>query len=365
MKLTRRKSLLINLALMASSLLVCLGGLEVAAWAWERGQAQGPYAWELVASRRIQLDRFETPGAGYTLMQPGETYTWQGIPVQINAQGLRGPAVDLEKPPGTYRILNLGDSVVFGWGVRYEDTYGYRLQELLKQRYDSEQATYQVINAGAPGWNMENILAYLQAEGLAYQPDLILLNVTLVNDVYGGSALKTSGEPLLDRLRDHTYFWPFLSVQYRLLEVCLGQRGAMPVLNPPPEATAYFPLQEDDPQWDVIWGPIRDMALLADEHESEFLLIVLPTAFQVEDTDYSEVPQQVLRRRAGEAGIELLDLLPVFREACRQAPPAESCGPGGRYLWADMWMHPSALGHRLMAEYILNVLEEEKGEKSQ
>ena len=95
MKLTRRKSLIINLVLMMSSLLVCLGGLEAVAWAWERSQAQGPYAWELVASRRIQLDRFETPGAGYTLMHPGEAYTWQGIPVQINSQGLRGPAVGL------------------------------------------------------------------------------------------------------------------------------------------------------------------------------------------------------------------------------------------------------------------------------
>ena len=34
---------------------------------------------------------------------------------------------------------------------------------------------YEVINAGVPGWNLENELAYLQAEGLKYEPDLILL----------------------------------------------------------------------------------------------------------------------------------------------------------------------------------------------
>lgn len=54
-----------------------------------------------------------------------------------------------------------------------------------------------------------------------------------------------------------------------------------------------------------------------------------------------------------------LDLLPVFREACQEAPPGEICGPEGRYLWAEMWMHPSALGHRLMAKRILTVLQEE------
>jgi hypothetical protein len=357
-KLTRRKSFLINLVLMVGSSLCFLGGLEAVGWCSERKNAQGPYAWELVASRRIRLDRFEMSSTGYTLMHPGDEYNWQGIPVRINSQGLRGPEVDLEKPPGTYRILNLGDSVVFGWGVRYEDTYGYRLQELLNQRYGSEAVTYEIINAGVPRWNMQNVLAYLEAEGLDYQPDLILLNFTTVNDVYGRSGLEASSEPFRDWLRDHTYSWPFLSVQYHLLEARLGQRDAIPVLNPPADATAYFPTREDDPQWDVVWEPIRDMAALAGEHGSEFLLIVLPTAFQVQDVAYSDVPQQVVGGRGREDGVAVLDLLPVFREACQEAPPGESCGPEGRYLWADMWMHPSALGHRLVAERLLDVLEE-------
>ena len=61
------------------------------------------------------------------------------------------------------------------------------------------------------------------------------------------------------------------------------------------------------------------MAALAGEHGSEFLLIVLPTAFQVKDVAYSEVPQQVLGRHGREDGVEVLDLLSVFREACQEA----------------------------------------------
>jgi lysophospholipase L1-like esterase len=358
MELTRRKSLLINLALAASSLLCCLGGLEGIARFWEHKQAQGPYAWELVASRRIKLDRFAASSPGYTLMHPEEEYTWQGIPVQINNQGLRGPEVSREKPAGTYRILNLGDSVVFGWGVQYEDTFGYQLQLLLDERHAGEGTKYEVINAGVPGWNMENALAFLKAEGLDYQPDLILLNFTVVNDVYGGSALEGSSQSLLEWLREHTYFWPFLSVQRHVLLVRLGREEAIPVLNPPEKASAYFPLDEAHPRWDMVWKPIHDMAALANERGSEFLLIVLPTAFQVRDAGYPQVPQQVLGARAKEEGIEMLDLLPLFQQACREAPAGEVCGPEGRYLWADMWMHPSALGHRLMAERILSVLTE-------
>jgi lysophospholipase L1-like esterase len=358
MKLTRRKSLLINLALAASSLLCFLGGLEAVAWFWEQRQAQGPHAWELVASRRIQLDRFATSSPGYTLMHPRKAYTWQAIPVQINDRGLRGPEVSLSKPPGTYRILNLGDSVVFGWGVRYEDTYGHQLQLLLDERHAGEGTRYEVINAGVPGWNVENALAYLQAEGLDYGPDLILLNFTVVNDVYGGNALEGSSQSPIEWLREHTYFWPFLTVQRHLLLVRLGRKEAIPVLNPPEQASAYFPLDEGHPRWDVIWKPIHDMAALADAHGSDFFLVVLPTAFQVRDAGYPKVPQQVLGARAKEEGIETLDLLPLFQRACREAPAGEVCGPEGRYLWAEMWMHPSALGHRLMAERILSVLEQ-------
>jgi len=358
-KLTRGKSLLINLVLMIGSFLGCLGGSEGVGWVWERGQARGLYAWELVASRRIRLDRFATEDAGYTLMHPNETYTWQGIPVQINSQGLRGPEVNSVKPPGTYRILNLGDSVVFGWGVEYKDTYGHRLQEALNQRYGNEETTYEVINAGVPGWNMENILAYLKAEGQAYQPDLILVHFTVVNDVYGGNAMDPASEPFFDWMRDRTHFWPFLSVQYRLLEVRMGRREAIPVLDPPAEAVAYFPLQEDDPQWDKVWRSIDDIATLADERGSDFLLVVLPTAFQVKDATYPTVLQRALVKRGIKEGVGVLDFLPVLQEACQKAPPGQGCGPEDRYLWADMWMHPSALGHRLMAERILNVLEKE------
>nr|NIP55905.1 hypothetical protein [Phycisphaerae bacterium]NIT61440.1 hypothetical protein [Fodinibius sp.]NIV13193.1 hypothetical protein [Fodinibius sp.]NIY30020.1 hypothetical protein [Fodinibius sp.] len=74
----------------------------------------------------------------------------------------------------------------------------------------------QVINAGVPGWNLANELAYLQAEGLRYEPDLILLDLTLVNDIYGPSALQAQDRPaVIEWLRTNTYFWPFLTVQIR------------------------------------------------------------------------------------------------------------------------------------------------------
>ena len=138
----------------------------------------------------------------------------------------------------------------------------------------------------------------------------------------------------------------------------MGQQDAVPVLSPPRAAAAYFPVREEDTQWDVVWEPIREMSALAEEHKAEFLLIVLPTAMQVQDSAYPDLPQRVLGKRGAAEQIPVLDLLPAFQQACGEAPTGHGCGPDDRYLWADMWMHPSALGHGLIAEQILELLNE-------
>jgi hypothetical protein len=123
----------------------------------------------LVASRRLVWEQHPEPGAGYTLMKAGRHYEWQGIPVDINAHGLRGPETMREKPPEMVRILNLGDSVAMGWGVAEEDTYGRRLEALLNAQAAIGQR-YEVINAGVPGWNLANALAYRKRMGFSTNP---------------------------------------------------------------------------------------------------------------------------------------------------------------------------------------------------
>ena len=105
---------------------------------------------------------------------------------------------------------------------------------------------YEVINAGVPGWNLENALAYLQTEGLKYEPDLILLDLTTVNDIYGKSALLANDRPAaIEWLRSNTYFWPFLTVQLRWMEARNNGRERIDVIDPPTEADRYFPLDPE------------------------------------------------------------------------------------------------------------------------
>lgn len=346
--LSKRSERILTILMAIVGPLLLIGLLEGIAYVWERTQANSVYAWELVASRRMEWVKYPEPGAGYTLMKPDSHYEWQSIPVDINSRGLRGPETTYEKPPGTYRILNLGDSVVMGWGVRLEDTYGQRL-ELLLNEDSGNGASFEVINAGVPGWSLENALAYLQAEGLKYEPDLVVLDITIANDINGKSALLAGSDPGPFRwLSDHTYLWPFLQSQVSWARARAEGRDRVDTIDPPTNPAKYFPLDAESERWTERWNSVLDIAEVAEENDARFALVLFPLEFQVLDKSYTTLPQELFSSNAAEAGIPTLDLLPAFQQAC-QEKPGGACQLEDRYLFADVWMHPSALGHDLTA----------------
>lgn len=65
----------------------------------------------------------------------------------VNVWGYRGPIVG-RKPAGTSRIVVLGGSTAFGYGVPYTEAFPYYLEQMLNAR--AGRAKYQVVNLGAP-----------------------------------------------------------------------------------------------------------------------------------------------------------------------------------------------------------------------
>ncbi|MEC8893596.1 MAG: hypothetical protein VX901_09760, partial [Candidatus Poribacteria bacterium] len=66
------------------------------------------------------------------------------ITIKINSQVWRDREISLEKQEDTFRIVALGDSITFGWGVELNETYIKQLETTLKKR-DSHK-NYEVIN---------------------------------------------------------------------------------------------------------------------------------------------------------------------------------------------------------------------------
>lgn len=127
------------------------------------------------------------------------------IHVQANADGLRD--VDYgEKKKGTIRILGLGDSFAFGWGVENEES----LFKVLERELNSTQmakpslgtsarndARFEVVNAGIAGFGTYEASALTKAIGLKYAPDLAVLAF------YEGNDYRNSGDAPREReIRD-------------------------------------------------------------------------------------------------------------------------------------------------------------------
>ena len=68
--------------------------------------------------------------------------TVQPVRVAINSHGLRGPG--LRRNPHSARILFLGDSVAFGYGVSQESTF----VALLGKEWDRRSLAWEAVNGG-------------------------------------------------------------------------------------------------------------------------------------------------------------------------------------------------------------------------
>ena len=78
-----------------------------------------------------------------------------------------------------YCIIGLGDSVMFGWGVKDEDTYINGLCSRLTEQIPSRP--WRLINMAVPGYNSVMELETLKVNGLPLKPSLVMVHY-LSND---------------------------------------------------------------------------------------------------------------------------------------------------------------------------------------
>ena len=112
------------------------------------------------------------------------TYGWAGRPgavapmgggrVSLNARGYRGRELTLPKAGHRTRVVVLGDSIAFGFGVSDEQAFPH----LLDVRDNGIEAG----NLAVPGYGPGQALLVLQRDGLRQDPDVVVLAVCLRND---------------------------------------------------------------------------------------------------------------------------------------------------------------------------------------
>lgn len=166
----------INILLAISSLLVCIAALEIVF----RVAGYGP-AGRLLDGREEILRRSDNEKRLYEAVPHAAGRAW-GAEVRINSAGFRDDEYSMAKPAGTTRIAVLGDSVMFGYKLDQTEIFS----ELLEERYRERDSPVEVLNLGISGYGTFQEVATLEAVGLAFHPDLVVVGYC-INDIYAGS----------------------------------------------------------------------------------------------------------------------------------------------------------------------------------
>jgi lysophospholipase L1-like esterase len=130
------------------------------------------------ATAWVTDNKLETGFGTYTKYLPNDhkfdvdDATGEKFQVAINRHGFRGKDYEIEKAPGTIRVVTLGASSTFGYYDRDTETYPYLLEERLTELTQG-RISFEVINLGIPHLTSRQILALLHAEALPLHPDVV------------------------------------------------------------------------------------------------------------------------------------------------------------------------------------------------
>ncbi|MBM4267311.1 MAG: hypothetical protein FJ144_12000 [Deltaproteobacteria bacterium] len=296
------------------------------------------------------------------LLRPGVDTIARGVHVTINEHGMRGPPLE-PAPPGTARILVLGDSVAFGYRLEWDATLTQRLAAELEQRTGEP---HQVLNGGVEGYNTENQLAWLRRFGLPLDPDAIVVALNL-NDYDYGPVMGPLGVLTLDRSQrvkaDSIGNQSELYLLLRWLALVGPQMlfgDAAPVetsksgFNKFDEYVSVlrkrYYLEPNDERWPAMIESLRGLRDEAKARGIPLLVAILPDGDQVGVPKPDLTPQERLAEVCAQESLDCFDLLPAFRAEAGSGP-----------LFLDI-MHPNARGHaivgRALSEPLARALQE-------
>ena len=282
--------------------------------------------YDVEMSRYAQLLKIESPNPkiGHE-HRPGGRARLMGVDVEINSVGLRDdePRADAE---GVRRIVFLGDSLTFAWGVRREDGFAHRLEVAL-----GEERPTEVLNFGTGNYNTTQEVELFAEKGLAYEPDEVVV-FYFINDAE--PVPRKSRWSFLANFRIVTFYWSRLKqLSARLFP---GQTFREYY------AALYEPGQ---PGWEETKSAFERLAALCRSRGIGLRVVLLPELHSLDEYPFEREYRKVADF-VESLGVEVLDLTPSF---------ADVRDPQSLWVSPDD-AHPNAEAHRRIAEASLEFL---------
>lgn len=329
-----------------------------------------------IFDKDIMVWRYD-PILGYSFV-PGvhikrnQNKLFPGIEIKINSQGIRENFdIPDKKEEKEFRILIIGDSNTFGYGVNLKDSYPKQLEVFLREdeKVRETNFNYRVINAGVPGRNIEELKKFVFHYALNFKPDLLILGL-FINDIEPSYFIVSGGkdvrrppfypsefnQPLIggrilpesikEILRKYSKIYLYFESTYSNLRFFLGLDKPNDYLKK--EFSDLKHLSSNDPlvikKYEIMMQDILKIQRFLDLHNIKFLTIILPFRSQVEIKEASDNIQTNLTKFFKKNEIMFVDLLPNLKEN------------KNRNLYLPNDGHPNKLGHQIIAEVIYKFL---------
>jgi len=258
-------------------------------------------------------------------LRPNMKVTHKEVKVTTNSHGWRDTEYKTSPPPKTVRVVGIGDSNMFGWGVVQGKDFLTVLEAQLNQKY-GKQKRWEVLNTGVPGYNTYMKAESLRARSIKFKPDIVIIQHT-INDLLLPEFVYEY--PDVFSLK-RSFFLDFALGRYKLADNKLKVVFEAD-FKEVPERFKYMEGTE---------GFARAMVILKDLREEHGFEVVLHISH--------DHPVGIAHG--------LLKLCKQFSFHCfvklhRTDDP--------KLIVSKEDLHPSALGHKLLAETFLQYLEEE------
>ena len=253
--------------------------------------------------------------------------------VSTDQSGLRVPIHQTEKAEGTFRIMTLGCSTTFGWGVEDKESYPARLETHLLQRGHSN---IEVINGGQPGYTTFQGLWLWDKVLSKYDPDLVLVGYVVqdarkvaYSDI-SQATLQQEAEFFKQTVLNSSAFYQWL--QRRINRVQTVQKE---------QSQQVYRVDEE--------LYLKNLRTFRSKIEGDGGRVV-HFGFPLERVGYTEQHRAILRLEAENAGVPHFDPSAAIEEATRSQT---------LYFPQDRG-HANSEGCDLIAQMVADFLEEEK-----
>ena len=326
----RWRRLLGNLGLSLASLLIFVGMVELAL----RWMGYG------------NVEIYEADPVVYWRLKPNQDCFTKvdHKPVHINAQGTRGQDFQLPKPQGTVRILSLGDSRTFGWGLGEQETYSAQLQDAL-QKLLGPSRKVEVINAGVNAWSFPQMSAYFRNYALKLQPDYVLVGDANLWTQFSEENSPEFVRQFMRRVRLKNFLRHFALYHY-VVEVKLNdfyQRYRVKFIPVDPTQDTLFKQQQQRDPGAVFHKSLHQLCSVALSNRITPVLVYFPTKDQ-EQRPIQKSLRDTKSKLSQELKVPFVDLTP------------DLTGPGKDfYLDADP-VHFNVEGNRIISQSVLRAL---------